>query len=455
MDVYLSMEQKQIMSQRMIQSAQILQMSAQELETYVEELALENPVIDVMEHTPEDDMAKKLLKYEWLSSLDKQNSASYYQQENPDADELEENWNFALSEGETLKDYLWSQIIASDFTDLELQILEYMLESLDSRGYFTEDLSEIALRFHIEETAVLPLLSVLQGLDPAGICARSLPECLILQAKRLGIFDGTFEKIAKAYLDQIAGNQLPRIAKELKLPLDKVSRYCNLIRGLNPKPGASFCSREQLSYIVPDVTIVKFKDHFDILLNEYLYPDIRINGYYRQLSKNGNDAETTAYLSDKIQQAEWVRECIAKRNATLLDVSRSILEFQQDFFLKGPACLRPLRLKDTANQLEIHESTVSRTVKGKYLQCPWGVYPMNFFFSRGVTAPVNGQTEVTVDQVKSTLKEIIEQENPDKPFSDRALGEALEKRGFSISRRTVAKYRMALGFADASGRKRY
>jgi len=455
MDVHLSTEQKQIMSQRMIQSAQILQMSAQELNEYVEELALENPVIDVKEHMPEDDTAKKLQKYEWLNSLDDQNSASYYQQESPDSDEPEENWNFAVSEEETLKDYLWSQIVTSDFSELELRILEYMLESLDSRGYFTEDLSETARRFHQEERAVAPLLAALQELDPAGICARSLPECLILQAKRLGIYDETFGKIAGEHLDQVAKNQLPQIAKELNLSLDEVSRCCRLIRGLDPKPGAAFSSREQLSYIVPDVTVVKFKDHFDILLNEYLYPDIRVNGYYRQLSKKDNDAETAAYLTDKIRQAEWVRDCIAKRNATLLDVSGMILKFQQDFFLDGPARLRPLRLKDAADHLGIHESTVSRAVKGKYLQCSWGVYPMNFFFSRGMTAAAGGTADVAVDQIKRALKEIVEKENHSRPFSDRALGEELEKQGMTISRRTVAKHRLELGIADAGGRKQY
>lgn len=454
MDIHLSIEQKQIMSQRMIQSAQILQMSAQELEEYVEELALENPVIDIKEHAPENEMEKKLQKYEWLNSLDDQNSASYYQQESPDSDEPEDNWNFAVSEGETLRDYLWSQIITSDFSDSELIMLEYMVESLDSRGYFTEELEDTAARFHMEAADAKALLSVLQGLDPAGICARDLTECLILQAKRLGIFDDAFEKIAKNHLDQVAKNHLSQIAKECKLPLDEVSRCCKMIRSLNPKPGASFSSREQLSYIVPDVTVVKFKDHFDILLNEYLYPDIRVNSYYRQLREEGSDSETAAYLSDKIRQAEWVRECIAKRNATLLDVSRTILELQQDFFINGPAHLHPLRLKDCSDKLGIHESTVSRAVKGKYLQCSWGIYPMNFFFSRGMAA-TDGQTDLAVDQIKNALKKVVEQENHAHPLSDRALSEELEKQGISISRRTVAKYRLELGIADASGRKLY
>lgn len=263
----------------------------------------------------------------------------------------------------------------------------------------------------------------------------------------------SLHSILKDHLDLVAKNQLPVIAKQLKIPVDEVSRCCKLIKKLNPKPGSSFCSREQLSYIVPDVTLVKFKDHFEILLNEYLYPDIQVNGYYKQLSKEQNDPETSAYLQDKIRQAEWVRDCISKRSNTLLNVSRSILHFQEDFFTNGDRHLKPLRLCDVAQELDIHESTVSRSVRGKYLQCIWGVYPMNYFFSKGLSAA--GSEDMSVTRIKQALADVVAQENKQKPYSDRALGEELEKNGITISRRTVAKYRQELKIPDASGRKVY
>lgn len=456
MEIQMSLEQKLALSQRMIQSAQILQMSAQELEHYVQELALENPVIDISPPPAPPltaDAAEKLRKYEWLNSLDKQSNYSYYQRESADEDRRDGEWNFSVYDGETLKDYLWSQVISSDFTDKESLILEYILESLDSRGYMTEDLSGIAAHFQAEPEDVEKLLTTLQGLDPAGICARSLSECLSLQAQRYGIMTPELNQILSSHLDLVAKNQLPAIAKLLKIPVEEVAHCCRLIKKLNPKPGSSFCSREQLSYIVPDVTMVKFIDHFDILLNEYLYPDIQVNGYYKQLSKEQNDPETSAYLQDKIRQAEWVRDCISKRSSTLLNVSRSILHFQEEFFTNGDRHLKPLRLCDVAQELDIHESTVSRSVRGKYLQCIWGVYPMNYFFSKGISA--SGSGDMSVTRIKQALADLVDQENKQKPYSDRALGEELEKRGITISRRTVAKYRQELTIPDASGRKTY
>ncbi|MEG0988182.1 MAG: RNA polymerase factor sigma-54 [Clostridium sp.] len=458
MNIQMSLEQKQALSQRMIQSAQILQMSAQELEEYVENLALENPVIDIAEITPpmNDTAAEKLRKYEWLNSLDDQNRSTYYQKETTDEEKNSNDWNFSINEGETLRDYLWSQVISSDFTKKECVVLEYILESLDSRGYLTEDLSEIAKHFHITNEQVHRLRQILQGLDPAGVCARNLSECLSLQAKRYGIMTPVLETILNDCLDLVAKNQLPAIAKQLKISVDEVSHCCQLIKKLSPKPGSVFCSREQLSYIVPDVTLVKFKDHFEILLNEYLYPDVQVNGYYKQLSKEQNDPETAAYLQDKIRQAEWVRDCISKRSSTLMSVTKSILHFQEDFFINGDRHLNPLRLCDVAQSLDIHESTVSRSVRGKYLQCSWGVYPMNYFFSKGISASTSADKEdMSVTRIKQALEDIIKQENKQKPYSDRILGEELEKQDISISRRTVAKYRRELNIPDAGGRKIY
>lgn len=455
MDIQMSLEQKQILSQRMIQSAQILQMSAPELEQYVENLALENPVIDIAEAPPiPDKTIENMRKYEWLNSLDSQNSSTYYQKDGSDDDRPDTEWNFPVNDDETLSDYLWSQVITSDFTAQERSVLEYILESLDSRGYLTEDLDLIAEHFHMDLSEIEKLLKTLQELDPAGICARDLSECLLLQAERLNLLTPNLDLILKNHLDQLAKNQLPAIAKQLKISVDEVSACSELIKKLNPKPGSSFCSREQLNYIVPDVTLVKFEDRFEILLNEYLYPDIQVNSYYRQLSKEQNDPETSSYLQDKIRQAEWVRDCISKRNTTLLNVSKSILHYQEDFFTKGDRYLRPLRLLDVAQDLSIHESTVSRSVRGKYLQCLWGVYPMNFFFSKGVLAP-SGTEDISVSGIKQALSDVVTQENKQKPYSDRIICEELEKKGISISRRTVAKYRQELNIPDASGRKEY
>ena len=329
-----------------------------------------------------------------------------------------------------------------------------------NKGYLEESIETIASYFGTDTELVEDLLSDLQALDPSGVCARSLEECLKLQLERRNMLTPVLESIIDNCLEMVARNQIPAIARKLRLSPAETAGYCQIIKSLNPKPGVSFSSRDQLRYIIPDVTIVKFKDHFDILLNESMYPTIELNSYYRQMNQNPESSELKEYLGNKIRQAEWVKQCVTQRGKTLMQVSRAILEHQEEFFTFGPAHLSPLRLADIAQELDIHESTVSRAVSKKYLQCSWGVYPMNYFFSRSVAVQEssgneNGAQSVTAADIKRVLREIIEEENKKKPYSDRLLGEKLAERGISISRRTVAKYREEEGIADASGRKEY
>lgn len=197
---------------------------------------------------------------------------------------------------------------------------------------------------------------------------------------------------------------------------------------------------------------MKLKDYYEILLNEYMYPKMSINGYYRNMLKAGNDKETKDYVTTKVKQAEWVMQCVSQRNVTLMNVSKCIVDVQERFFTYGPGYLRPLKLADVAEMVGIHESTVSRAVKDKYLQCSWGIFPMNYFFI-GAISKAGNENAATADTAKNLLKEIITDENHEKPYSDRILSEKLAERGVKISRRTVAKYREAMGIKDASGRK--
>ena len=460
MDLKLQVKQTQTLSQRMIQSAEILQMTSQELNTYINELALENPVIDIVEPPTAQEQRESIEQQEWLNSFNEENYYLYQRQNNDDDYDFKSSWNINTDDGETLQDYLWSQLITENFTDQETEIIKFMLECLDNKGYLEESIETIASYFGTDTELVEDLLSDLQALDPSGVCARSLEECLKLQLERRNMLTPVLESIIDNCLEMVAKNQIPAIARKLRLSPAETAGYCQIIKSLNPKPGVSFSSRDQLRYIIPDVTIVKFKDHFDILLNESMYPTIELNSYYRQMNQNPESSELKEYLGNKIRQAEWVKQCVTQRGKTLMQVSRAILEHQEEFFTFGPAHLNPLRLADIAQELDIHESTVSRAVSKKYLQCSWGVYPMNFFFSRSVAVQGSGSSEngaqsVTAADIKRVLREIIEEENKKKPYSDRLLGEKLAERGISISRRTVAKYREDEGIADASGRKAY
>ena len=459
MDLKLQVKQTQTLSQRMIQSAEILQMTSQELNTYINELALENPVIDIVEPPTAQEQRESIEQQEWLNSFNEENYYLYQRQNNDDDYDFKSSWNINTDDGETLQDYLWSQLITENFTDQETEIIKFMLECLDNKGYLEESIETIASYFGTDTELVEDLLSDLQALDPSGVCARSLEECLKLQLERRNMLTPVLESIIDNCLEMVAKNQIPAIARKLRLSPTETAGYCQIIKSLNPKPGVSFSSRDQLRYIIPDVTIVKFKDHFDILLNESMYPTIELNSYYRQMNQNPESSELKEYLGNKIRQAEWVKQCVTQRGKTLMQVSRAILEHQEEFFTFGPAHLNPLRLADIAQELDIHESTVSRAVSKKYLQCSWGVYPMNFFFSRSVavqeSSSESGTQSVTAADIKRVLREIIEEENKKKPYSDRLLGEKLAERGISISRRTVAKYREDEGIADASGRKEY
>ena len=460
MDLKLQVKQSQILSQRMIQSAEILQMTSQELNTYVNDLALENPVIDIVEPAAGDDQKESIEQQQWLNSFNEENYYLYQRQNNDDDYDFKDTWNINTDEGETLADYLWSQLVTENFSELETEIIHFCLDSLDNRGYLTEMPEDIAAYFKTDIATIDHILDELKSLDPSGVCAFNLEECLKLQLKRKKMLTPVMESLIDNHLDMVAKNQIPAIARTLHLSSGEAAGYCQIIKSLNPKPGVSFSSRDQLRYIIPDVTIVKFKDHFDILLNESMYPGIEVNSYYRQMNQAPDSQELKEYLGNKIRQAEWIKQCITQRSKTLMDVSRVILQRQEAFFSHGPNYLKPLRMADIAETLGIHESTVSRAVSKKYLQCSWGVYPMNFFFSRNVGAsaserPNNPAKEITAHKIKQFLHEIIEEENKKKPYSDRILGEKLAEKGISISRRTVAKYREEEGIPDASGRKEY
>lgn len=462
MDISLEISQKQTLSQHMVQSMEILQMSAQELENYLEALSLENPVIELDNPHPietsqkEADIQRKL---DWLESSDLQNRV-YYQQER-EAENREANWHDITENEEDLNEYLLSQLLLSEISDSDYTILKFMIESLDSRGYFTEDSSFVATLFHTTKEHIEKLLSMIQSLDPCGVGARDLKECLLIQLKRKTEFSDTdnldlIETLIRDFLDDIAKNHLHDIAKKLQVGQDEISQACAYIRMLNPKPGSSFPTREQLRYIIPDVIVVKLEDTFEILINEYQYPAFSVSGYYQHMMKTTNDTPAKEYLQKKIQQAEWVQSCISQRTSTLKRVVQVLVEKQSKFFLYGIGHKMPLRLTDIAQELSLHESTISRALRGKYLQCSWGVFPLNYFLA-SIATKNNTSTEqaMTPEHVKAQIQKIIDNENKKKPYSDKAISDKLIEMGIEISRRTVNKYRQEMGLPDKSGRKEW
>ena len=452
MNQSLILSQKQILSQHLIQSMEILQMSAIELEAYLENLSMENPVVE-LESVQDDVRSEKELalarKLEWLESTDYQNKV-YYREERREDDSY---WQDIGDSGEVLSDYLLAQLVTADYTDQERRVMEYLIYSLDEKGYFTDDPAAVAQAFSIEEEDVLQLLTEVQQLDPAGVGARDLSECLLLQLLRKPTWNEVTEEIIRDHLEDVARNHLAQIAKKMKISLQDVQDACEEIRTLNPKPGNAFSDRSRMPYISPDAVVVRVEDGFEILINEYQYPKFHISTYYQELEKTVTDAETKKYLREKIQQAQNVAGNIQQRTSTLSQVLHVLVEKQQSFFLHGAGHRRPLKLSDIAEATGLHESTISRTLRSKYLQCTWGVYPLNYFLtSAASTNAVSGEGQ-TPEYIKSQIQKIIAEEDQKKPLSDEAISRKLEESQIQISRRTVNKYRQELGIPDKSGRK--
>lgn len=292
MGLELDLSQKQIISQQMIQSMKILQMNYLELQEFISEMAMENPVIDMEENYGEErDRQEEIQrKLDWLESTDLQNKV-YYQQDHS-AEDMEGNWQDKSRTEETLAEYLLAQLLTSSMPEQDRKVIEFMIYSLDERGYFTEDISFVAEHFHVSENLVEDLLFVIQSLEPAGVGARSLEECLLLQMERKGNVSPLTEVLVKEYLPGLAKHHISRIAEKLSVSPEEVAAGLEEIRQLNPKPGSIFGNRERLHYIVPDALVVKLDNYFEILINDSRRAYFKVNEYYSGLAKETRDAET-------------------------------------------------------------------------------------------------------------------------------------------------------------------
>ena len=295
--------------------------------------------------------------------------------------------------------------------------------------------------------------------------ARASPgrECLLIQLEGGSEVDELARRIIEDYLEELGRNRMEIIARKLKCSMDQVLTASDRIRMLNPRPGSGFGSGKYQKYLVPDVLVVKTEGRFQIIINDETYPQLSINPYYLTLMKGEDSGEAAGYIKNKVKQAEWVCHCVEQRNRTLYLLVQEILKAQIAFFEGGRGKLTALTQRSVAEKLGMNESTISRAVREKYLQCQWGLFPLQFFFSRGSiqTCPAadakNTPSEKAggagAEAVKEQIRILVAGEDKKKPYSDRILAEKLGEAGFSISRRTVAKYREAIGIADASGRK--
>lgn len=454
MELSITQKQTQTLSPQMMQSMEVLQMGSQELLEYIEQAVQENPVLEREEHYDGQDRSVDLRrKLEWLEATDPQNRY-YHRQDSEGEDDPLRGYGTSEPDEENLYYYVSSQLRLLELEPQVMSCAVFLVESLNQNGWLDEPLSELARDLGQPEQRMEQALLAVQSLEPAGVGARNLSECLRLQLIRRTPVNQLAVRIVEEHLDALSKNRYGLIARQLKAGPEQVRQACDLIRTLNPRPGTGFAARENLSYITPDIIVVSFPDHFELLTNDYYFPTLNISGYYTRLLKESDEEQVKDYLAGKVRQAKWMVRSIEQRRSTLMACAQCILELQEPFFRKGPGHLAPMSLADVAARIGVHESTVSRAVRDKYIQCSVGVYPLSYFFSRGL-GPAAGGGAASPDAAKALLKQLIAGEDRRKPLSDQKLCALMEGQGCVLSRRTVAKYRDELHVPSTAGRREY
>lgn len=446
MELKMKLAQSQILTPQMELSVRILQMDSIQLNDYLKEVMLENPVVE-LEQPPQKDSKEELAlrKLEWLESQtrkEKENTGYY-----DEYDDLTIEKTVAAVEDENLVDHLLAQVSFSGCARGLFPVVRFVIGCLDENGYLTTSDEEMCSESGFTKQQLADALDIIRGFEPTGVGAHDLGECLCLQ---LPASDILARRLAREFIEEISKNRLTRISKQLGVAVEEITCAIERIRRLNPKPGALYCRQNRPEYITPDVVVTNFENQYNVMLCGFSYPEIRLSESYLRIARESSDKEVAEYIGNKINQINWIKKCIESRNDTLLAVARAIVKRQERFFRYGPRYLNVLRMKDVAEMVGLHESTISRAVRHKYLQCSYGVYPLRHFFVKGVDAAA--PEAASSHDVKWQINEIVEAEEKSNPLSDQKITELLNSKGVGISRRTVAKYREELGIAKSADR---
>lgn len=450
----LSQEQKLIMTQQMQLSIKLLQMSTCDLREYIENEFVENPILEgdfdfIQEEKDYQDKIdyKEMIKYLEFDNYGSQSYGEY----NKDQDISPFNF---ISEKESLTEYLNEQLLEINEDELKKAIVSYMIENIDSRGYLDMPLEDICKELNIPIDLGQESLDILQDLEPDGIGARDLKECLKIQLIKMGILDDNLEIIIDEYLDLIADNKFNVIAKNLKITPKEAQDLGDVIKGLEPKPARGFYTGDEVKFIIPDAAIRNIDGQYFVIMNDGVIPRLSISNLYKDIINNKEDKNTENYVKEKLNSAMFLIKSIEQRKSTLLRILEKTVEEQKEYFDKGQKYLRPMTLKEMAEELGIHESTVSRAIKDKYILTSFGTVKIKDLFTTGLSKSQGNGEDVAVVNIKKQIKEMIDAENKKKPLSDQAICDELNKKNLNISRRTVAKYREEIGIKSSSKRKR-
>ncbi len=465
----LKLSQQLIMTPQLQQAIKLLQLSRLELlQTIQQELEI-NPLLEEVEsqeieevETPEGatedayeevEISEKMRDdFDWETYLDDYSTGTPVLVESDPGKEYP-SFDQRLTKPASLEDHLLWQLRLSDVTDEEKEIGGVIIGNLNTDGYLEASLDEIAEMAEVDKEAVASVLAKVQVLDPIGVAARDLRECLLIQARSITPQDDLAIEIIDKHLHYLESKNYAALVRTLKRKPEEVKAAINVILSLDPRPGSAY-NEDSVQYINPDIFIFKMEDEFVIFLNEDGMPKLRVSSYYKDaLGKESGEAnETKDYIQNKLRSAAWLIKSIHQRQRTLYKVAESIVKLQHEFFEKGVAYLRPMVLRDVAEDVEMHESTISRVTANKYMHTPHGIFELKYFFNSSINSVVG--EAIASESVKERIRQIVKEEDAKKPYSDNEIVDILEKENIQIARRTVAKYREMLGILPSSKRKR-
>ena len=475
-ELNLKQTQKLVMTPQLQQAIKMLQLSTIELQNTIEQELMENPALEVDEEKNQTEIS---LENSEIPKVDDQESndpeemgfddneyfEEYFIEKNAQIGKSEDNEDTkrkflegAVARDETLQEYLISQLSMIEADEDLKEIANILISYIDSMGYLSLSIDELSDELNIPKNKLEEALKLIQSLDPSGVGARDIKECLLIQIENLvenlnedSNIVSLAKRIIEESLNDLKLHKIEEIARKFKVSVAEVEQAVEIIGKLEPYPGRQFYTGD-INYIIPDIIVEKREGNWEVITNDIAIPRLRINRYYESLLRNKNtDKRTRDFIAEKVQRAKNFINSIQQRESTLVRVMRAILEEQREFFDKGPKYLKPLTLKDIARRLDLHESTISRVTSSKYVQTPFGIFRLKYFFSNQIKS--SNQERYSSRSIKEMIKEIIEEYEGDSHLSDQKIADILAKRGIKIARRTVAKYRKELNILPSNLRR--
>ncbi|MDX9999708.1 MAG: RNA polymerase factor sigma-54 [Polyangia bacterium] len=475
----LRLTQQLVMTPQLQQAIKLLQLSRLELVDLVREEMLENPVLEDASDQPSDPPSEEagdnhpddlqnapaeieassptevkgderaVSEIDWEAYLESYTMSPAL----PSMHEQEEEYrgqDQTLSNGSSLASHLMWQLKLGGYAEEEEAIGTLIIGNLDAAGYLREpSLEDLAEQAGVSQDLAEAVLHRIQTFDPIGVAARDLSECLLVQARHIGADDDVLVAMITRHLHNLENKNYQAIAKDLKQPIEEIYEAAKVIQSLDPKPGRQY-SNEEIRYITPDVYVHRLGDSFFVVPNDDGLPRLRVSSFYKNALASGG-AEAKEYVQSKLRSAQWLIRSIQQRQRTIIRVTESIVRYQEEFFRKGIGYLRPMTLAKVAEDIGMHESTISRVTTNKWVSTPQGIFELKYFFNSAITRS-NGD-DIASESVKNKIRELVAQEDSRKPLSDQNLTKMLQDQGIEIARRTVAKYREQLGILSSSKRK--